>query len=51
MPTATITPHLHLGAAEFAVVAAYVVLFGALWRIAALKLGDRPLSRAMLLVY
>ena len=45
------TPHLHIGLAEFMVVAAYIVIFGALWRLVALKLGDRPISRAMLLVY
>jgi len=27
------------------------VLFGALWRLLALRLGDRPISRAMLLIY
>lgn len=44
-------PHLHIGLAEFAIVAAYIVLFGALWRLLAMKLGDRPISRAMLFVY
>lgn len=46
-----VTPHLHIGLAEFLIVSAYVVLFGALWRLLALRMGDRPISRAMLLVY
>jgi hypothetical protein len=45
------TPHLHIGLAEFMVVSAYIILFGALWRLLALRLGDRPISRAMLLIY
>ena len=46
-----VPPHLHIGLAEFLIVSAYIVLFGALWRLVALKLGDRPISRAMLLIY
>lgn len=40
-------PAIHVGVVEFAIVAAYVLIFTFLWRNAAAKLADKPIGRAM----
>lgn len=45
------SPHVHVGLVEFLTVAAYVVIFTFLWRMAVAALADRPLGRAMAAVY
>lgn len=45
-------PHVHVGLVEFLTIAASVVIFTFLWRMAIAAVGaDRPLGRAMAAVY
>lgn len=46
------TPHIHLGLVEaFFATFLPVIVLGAMWRLVAIKLGDRPIARAMLFAY
>ena len=37
--------------AEFLKVAAYIIIFGYLWRVAASRMADRPIGKAMGTIY
>lgn len=45
------SPHIHIGPAEILVTFAGVLIVGTAWRFAAMKMGDKPLARAMLFAY
>ncbi|WP_285439312.1 hypothetical protein [Streptomyces sp. ISL-100] len=42
---------IHVSPIEFAAVAAYMVIFGFMWRSLAAKLSDHPLGKAMAFIY
>lgn len=43
--------HVHISVLEFLTVAAYLIIFGFLWRSAAAAYADRPLGKAMATIY
>lgn len=45
--------HTHLGVLHFAIIAAYIIIFGAIWRTvtAWLTVSDNPLGPAMAYVF
>ncbi|MFK0150412.1 hypothetical protein ACIQUZ_35575 [Streptomyces griseus] len=42
---------VHVSPVEFLAVAAYLVIFGFMWRTAAAKLSDTPVGKAMAYIY
>jgi hypothetical protein len=42
---------IRIGAVDFFVVAAYMVIFGFLWRSLAARWSERPLGKAMAYIY
>lgn len=43
--------HFHIGLPDFLTTAAYIIIFGFLWRMAAAKLSNKPLGQAMAVIY
>jgi len=43
--------HLMIGLPEFLAVAAYLLIFGFLWRTLSAKLSDKPIGQAMAFIY
>lgn len=43
--------HVHVSPVEFAKVAAFIVIFGFLWRTAASRMSDNPIGQAMAYIY
>lgn len=43
--------HVHIGTVEFFTVAAYVIIFGFLWRALSARLSDSPVGKAMAWIY
>lgn len=43
--------HVHVSAVEFLTVAAYVVIFGFLWRTLAARWADKPVGAAMAYIF
>lgn len=42
---------IRIGAVDFVVVAAYLIIFGFLWRSLAAKWSERPIGKAMAYIY
>lgn len=43
--------HVHISPVEFLAVAAYLIIFGFLWRTLAARLADKPIGQAMAYIY
>jgi hypothetical protein len=43
--------HFHIGLPDFLTTAAYVIIFGFLWRMAAAKMSNTSLGQAMAVIY
>lgn len=43
--------HVHVGIVEAVVTAAYLIIFGFLWRSATIALAETPLGQAMAYIY
>lgn len=43
--------HVHVSPIEFLTVAAYLVIFGFLWRSLAARWSDKPVGQAMAFIY
>lgn len=43
--------HVHDSALQGAIIFAFVVLFGTLWRIVAMHLAESPIGKAMAIMY
>ncbi len=43
--------HVHISPVEFLTVAAYVILFGFLWRTLSMRWADKPVGKAMAYIY
>lgn len=44
-------PHLHIGVLDGAIVFAFVLIFGYMWRITAAHFSERPIGKAMAVLY
>lgn len=43
--------HVHISPVEFLVTAAFIVIFGFLWRSLSAKWADKPVGKAMAFIY
>lgn len=43
--------HVHVAALDFLVTACYIIIFGFLWRSLSAKWSDRPIGKAMGVIY
>ena len=43
--------HLHASALDFLVIAAYLIIFGFLWRYVSARYADKPLGQAMSTIF
>lgn len=43
--------HVHISFLEFLTTAAYIIIFGFLWRAAAARWADKPIGKAMATIY
>lgn len=43
--------HIHVGALDFMITAAYIIVFAYIWRSASIYLADRKLGQAMAFIF
>ena len=43
--------HIHIGAMDFAITVAFIIIFSYIWRSISLHLADRPIGQAMAFIF